>query len=188
MLPAIALLREAQPGAEITWVINPELAPLLRGNPDVNHVHLLPSGRLRGLGAAQSLLPWLKKTQAIRPDLALDFQGLRRSALVARISGAKEVCGMSDARVGANWLYDRVARVNRRSHPVERYLKLAEYVSGAAASHFDARFQVAIRFRASTRIRRSFFFIRSRAGRTNRFQTESSRNSVTRSRQLACWL
>ena len=131
MLPAIALLREAQPGAEITWVINPELAPLLRGNPDVNHVHLLPSGRLRGLGAAQSLLPWLKKTQAIRPDLALDFQGLRRSALVARISGAKEVCGMSDARVGANWLYDRVARVNRRSHPVERYLKLAEYVSGA---------------------------------------------------------
>ncbi len=39
-LPAVALLREAHPHAEITWVINPELAPLLRGNPDVNHVYL----------------------------------------------------------------------------------------------------------------------------------------------------
>jgi heptosyltransferase-1 len=125
-LPAIALLREAHPRAEITWVINPELAPLLRGNPDVNHVHFVPRGQLGGLGAPRSLLPWLKKTREIRPDLALDFQGLRRSALMAKMSGAKEVCGMSDALVGASWLYDHVARVNRRSHAVERYLKLAE--------------------------------------------------------------
>ena len=60
VLPAIALIRDSHPHAEITWVINPELAPLLRGNPDVNHVHLLPRGELRSLGAAQSLLAWLK--------------------------------------------------------------------------------------------------------------------------------
>jgi heptosyltransferase I len=125
-LPAVALLRETHPRAEIMWVINPELAPLLRGNPDVNHVHLFPRGELEGLSAPKSLLPWLKKTRAIQPDLALDFQGLRRSALMAKISGAKEVCGMSNALAGATWFYDRVARVNRRSHAVERYLKLAE--------------------------------------------------------------
>ena len=125
-LPAIALLRKAHPHAEITWVINAELAPLLRGNPDVNHVHYVPRGQLGGLGAPKSLLPWLKKTREIRPDLALDFQGLRRSALMAKMSGAKEVCGMSNALAGATWLYDRVARVNRRSHPVERSLRLAE--------------------------------------------------------------
>lgn len=131
-LPAIALLREAQPRAEITWVIDPELAPLLRGNPDVNHVHFLPSGHLGGLGAPQSLLPWLKKTREIRPDLVLDFQGQRRGALIAKISGAKEVCGMSSARLGASWLYHRVARINRRRHPVERYLKLVECAGGTA--------------------------------------------------------
>jgi heptosyltransferase-1 len=120
------LLREAHPQAEITWVINPELAPLLRGNPDVNHVHFGLRGQLGGLGAPKSLLPWLKKTREIRPDLALDFQGLRRSALMAKMSGAKEVCGMSNALLGASWFYDRVARVNRRSHAVERYLKLVE--------------------------------------------------------------
>ena len=122
----MALLREAHPGAEITWVINPEFAPLLRGNPDVNHVHFFPRGQFRGLGAPRSLLPWLKKTRAIRPDLALDFQGLLRSALIARISGAKEIYGLSDAREGSRFFYDRVAKVNRRGHAVNRYLKLAE--------------------------------------------------------------
>ena len=112
-------------------MINPEFAPLLRGNPDVDHVHFFPRGELRGLGAPQSLLPWLKKTRTIRPDLALDFQGLLRSALIAKISGAKEIYGMSDAREGSRWFYDRVAKVNRRGHSVNRYLKLAE-CAGAA--------------------------------------------------------
>jgi len=120
------LLREAYPGAEVTWIINPEFAPLLRGNPDVNHVYFFPRGEFRGLGAPKSLLPWLKKTRQIRPDLALDFQGLLRSALIAKISGAKEIYGMSDAREGSRWFYDRIARVNRSGHAVNRYLKLAE--------------------------------------------------------------
>ena len=125
-LPAVASLREAHPHAEITWVINPELAPLLRGNPDVDHVYFTPRGEFRGLGAPKSLLTWLKKTRAIRADLALDFQGLLGSVLTARISGTKEVCGMSSALAGASWFYHRVARVDRRGHAVERYLKLAE--------------------------------------------------------------
>ena len=125
-LPAIALLRKAHPHAEITWVIDAELAPLLRGNPDVNHVHFLPRGELRALGAPTSLLPWLKKSGQIHPDLALDFHGSLRSVLIAKISGAKEIYGMSNALAGVTWFYDRVAPVNRRSHPVERYLGLAE--------------------------------------------------------------
>jgi heptosyltransferase-1 len=131
----VALLRDAHPGAEITWVINPEFAPLLRGNPDVNHVYFFPRGEFRGLGASQSLLPWLKKTRTIRPDLALDFQGLLRSALIAKISGAKEIYGMSDAREGSRWFYHRVAKVNRRGHAVNRYLKLAE-CAGATAGQW----------------------------------------------------
>ncbi len=107
-------------------MINPELAPLLRGNPDVDHVYFVPRGEFRGLGAPTSLLTWLKKTRQIQPDLALDFQGLLRSVLTAKISGAKEVCGMSSTLPGMSWFYDRVARVDRRSHAVERYLKLAE--------------------------------------------------------------
>jgi heptosyltransferase I len=125
-LPAVALVRDAHPDAEITWVINPEFTPLLRGNPDVEHIHVFPRGEFRGLSAPRSLRPWLKTTRQLRPDLALDFQGLLRSALIGKISGAKEIYGMSDAREGARWFYDRVAKVNRHDHAVERYLKLAE--------------------------------------------------------------
>jgi len=125
-LPAVSAIRDAHPQSEITWVINPEWIPLLRGNPDVNHVHIFPRGEFRGLNAPRSLWPWLKKLRKLRPDAALDFQGLLRSALIARISGAREILGMSNGREGSRLLYKRVARVNRRAHAVERYLKLAE--------------------------------------------------------------
>lgn len=127
-LPAVAAIRDAYSEADITWVINPEWAPLLRGNQDVNHVHIFPRGDFRGLGASTSLIPWLKQTRKLRPDLALDFQGLLRSALIGRVSGAKRLIGMSDGREGSRLFYHQSAKVNRRDHAVERYLKLAEAV------------------------------------------------------------
>ncbi|MDQ6938931.1 MAG: glycosyltransferase family 9 protein [Verrucomicrobiota bacterium] len=125
-LPAVAAIRDANPDAEITWVINPEWASILRGNRDVDHVHIFPRGEFSGLGAPRSLLPWLKKTRAMRPDVAIDFQGLLRSALIAKISAAKEIWGMSDAREGSRLFYHHAAKVSRTEHAVERYLKLAE--------------------------------------------------------------
>jgi heptosyltransferase I len=129
-LPAVAALRDANPDAEITWVINPEWAPLLRGNQDVNHVHVFPRREFRGLGAPGGFFHWLKKTKKLRPDMALDFQGLLRSAIIAKASGAKQIYGMSDGREGSRLFYHRVAKVNRREHAVERYLKLAECAGG----------------------------------------------------------
>jgi heptosyltransferase-1 len=125
-LPAVAAVRDAYPRADITWIINPEWAPLLRGNQDVNHVHIFPRGEISGLGAPRSLFPWLKQTKELRPDVALDFQGLLRSALIAKVSRAKKIYGMNDGREGSRLFYHRSAKVNRRDHAVERYLKLAE--------------------------------------------------------------
>jgi ADP-heptose:LPS heptosyltransferase len=125
-LPAVALLREAYPQANITWVINPEWAPLLRGNNCINHIHIFPRGELGGLGAATRLLPWLRQTGRLRPDAALDFQGLLRSALIGKMSHPRTFYGMSDAREGARNFYDHVAPVERDAHAVERYLALVE--------------------------------------------------------------
>jgi heptosyltransferase-1 len=125
-LPAVAAIRDAHPRALITWVINPEWAPLLRGNQDVNHVHIFPRGEFTGLGAPRSLFPWLKQTKQLAPDLALDFQGLFRSAFIAKASKAKEIYGMSDGREGSRLFYHRTAKVKRKQHAIERYLQLAE--------------------------------------------------------------
>ena len=127
-LPAVAAIRDAHPGAEITWVINPEWTTLLRGNPDVDHVHIFPRGEFSGLNAPRTFWPWLKKTRSLHPDAALDFQGLLRSALIAKLCRAKggRIVGLSDAREGARIFYDQRVEVGGRAHAVDRYLKLAE--------------------------------------------------------------
>jgi heptosyltransferase-1 len=125
-LPAVAAIRDANSDAEITWVINPEWAPLLRGNRDIDHVHIFPRGEFRGFGTLARLLPWIRETRRLRPDVALDFQGLFRSALIAKTSGAKKILGMSDAREGSRFFYTQVARVDRQEHAVDRNFKLAE--------------------------------------------------------------
>jgi heptosyltransferase-1 len=125
-LPAVAAIRDAHRDAEITWVINPEWATLLRGNSDVNHIHIFPRGDFAALDAPRTFWPWLKKTRSLRPDAALDFQGLLRSALIGKMSGARESWGMSDGREGSRLFYNRTAKVDRRAHAVDRYLKLAE--------------------------------------------------------------
>ena len=132
-LPAVAAIHEANPSAKITWVINPEWATLLRGNPDVDHVHIFPRGEFRGISAPGRLWPWLKRTKLLRPDIAFDFQGLLRSALIGRVSRPVEFWGMSDAREGSRFLYQRVAKIDRHAHAVDRYLQLAE-AAGAPAS------------------------------------------------------
>jgi ADP-heptose:LPS heptosyltransferase len=125
-LPAVAAIHEAHPAAEITWVINPAWTTLLRGNPDVNHVHIFPRGEFSALNAPRTLWPWIKKTRSLHPEVALDFQGLFRSAWIGKISGAREFWGMSDGREGSRLFYQRTAKVDRRAHAVDRYLKLAE--------------------------------------------------------------
>src|SRR6266567_2957524 len=112
-IPAVALLRDAHPRAEINWVINPEFAPLLRGNSDINHVHIFPRREFRGLGATSNLIRWWRATKLLRPDLALDFQGLLRSALIAKIRGAREIKGRSEAREGSRWFSNRAAKSDR---------------------------------------------------------------------------
>ena len=125
-LPAVAAIREASPEAEITWVINPEWATLLRGNPDIDHVHIFPRGEFRTLSAPRHLLPWLRQTRMLRPDVAFDFQGLLRSALIGRASRPRELWGISDSREGSRLFYHQIAKVDRHAHAVDRYLKLAE--------------------------------------------------------------
>jgi ADP-heptose:LPS heptosyltransferase len=132
-LPAAAAVRDAYPDADVTWVINPEWATLLRGNRDIDHLHIFPRGNFRGFAAPFRLWPWLFQTRRLQADVALDFQGLLRSALIARMSGAKKIYGLSDGREGSRFFYDQTATVDGEQHAVDRYLKLAE-IAGADVS------------------------------------------------------
>ncbi|MCX6966480.1 MAG: hypothetical protein NTZ46_01650 [Verrucomicrobia bacterium] len=121
-LPAVALLKRAYPQARLRWIVNPEWAPLLEGNPDVDEIVLFPRRELSGSVLKQ--FRWLRATgAAYRSDLVLDFQGLLRSALIGRFCRGGAFFGLSDAREGARYFYDRTVPV-AREHAVNRYLHL----------------------------------------------------------------
>jgi ADP-heptose:LPS heptosyltransferase len=138
-LPAVHSLKQAYPAARFHWVVNPEWAPLLDGNPDLASVITFPRRQLRGWRAIPGFLAWCRQTRALTPggfDLALDFQGLFRSVLIAKGCRARHTAGLSDAREGSRFLLDSTADVSDIPHAVDRYLALARMLGGAPEATF----------------------------------------------------
>ncbi len=125
----MARLKAAWPETCVSWVVNTEWAALLVGNPDVDDIVPFPRRKFRGISGAGNFIRWCGETIAGRkPALALDFQGLLRSALIGRASRPAEFYGMADAREGARWLYQSTAPMPTGvTHAVQRYLALADF-------------------------------------------------------------
>jgi ADP-heptose:LPS heptosyltransferase len=63
--------------------------------------------------------------RAERFDLAIDLQGLFRSGILARLSGAPMRIGFANGREGSPWFYThRVPVLNPDIHAVDRYLSV----------------------------------------------------------------
>ena len=91
-LPALAALHRH--GWEADWLVEPPSRVLLDDNPAVARVIAAPSRKSFGWGEALSTARTLR---AQRYDVALDFQGLWKSAAWARVSGARRVVGWARA-------------------------------------------------------------------------------------------
>ncbi|MFZ4683342.1 MAG: glycosyltransferase family 9 protein [Terrimicrobiaceae bacterium] len=100
--------------------------PLLAGNPAIERTVVFPRQSFRGPAGALRSIPWMLGLGKNRPDVALDLQGLLRSALMARFSGADRTVGLADAREGARWFYKDVSAVRPGEHSVLRYLRTLE--------------------------------------------------------------
>ncbi len=96
-LPAVATLKSSFPRARITWAIEPRWAVLLRDNPHVDRVVELDLQRWRRRWWAPATWRELgdirRELRAARYDLAIDFQGLLKSALVASTVHPNDIIG-----------------------------------------------------------------------------------------------
>jgi lipopolysaccharide heptosyltransferase I len=101
-LPALAALRAGLPDAEISWVAERSCSEILKDNPVLDRLIEVDTKALRrGLMSGETLRAprqQLRRLRASAFDVALDFQGLIKSASIARLSGARRVFGY--ARVG----------------------------------------------------------------------------------------
>ena len=89
-LPALAALHRH--GWETGWIVEPPARPLLEGNPSLSRLWPAPAARPSGWGVAYRVLADLRAKEY---DVALDFQGLWKSAAWARFAGAGRVVGLS---------------------------------------------------------------------------------------------
>jgi lipopolysaccharide heptosyltransferase I len=145
-LPAVAALGETYPQAEIHWAVEARYAALLGGNPFVHRaVKLDTLGWRRKLASPAVIEEIVRALQSLRKDefdVAVDFQGLYKSALIARLSRARERLGFAE-----NWLREPAAGIfysghvapRGRDHVVERNLALVERLG--ARSEDVARWQ-----------------------------------------------
>jgi heptosyltransferase I len=91
-LPALAALHRA--GWQAGWIVEPAARALLAGHPLLTGVFDAPPARAFGLAAVRTTI---RDLRAARFDAALDFQGLWKSALWTRASGAARTLGFDRA-------------------------------------------------------------------------------------------
>jgi heptosyltransferase-1 len=122
-LPAVAALRRTFPAMEIDWLVDRPHREFLELVPVVTSLVVLESRGAGGWIAAR------RRMRARRYELALDFQGLLKSAALARMSGAARVMGFERAALRepqAAWFYrDRIA-VDDTRHVIDKNLRLAQ--------------------------------------------------------------
>lgn len=121
-LPVATAIHRQAPGTELRWLVHPAWRSLVEGHPGVSGTILFPREKFRGPAGWLRSLAWCRTLRDWKPDVAIDLQGLLRSALFARITGSARVIGLSDAREGARLLHTERVAVNPRDHAVKRCL------------------------------------------------------------------
>jgi heptosyltransferase-1 len=138
-LPALAAIRKALPQSKISWVVERRALEILRDNPILDRLIEVDTKALRrGLVSGETLRAprqQLRQLRASAFDLALDFQGLLKSASIARLSGARRIFGFSSDSLrepASRWLLSKTILTSRNSHVIRKNLMLAEGALGIA--------------------------------------------------------
>ena len=150
-LPALAAIRKAMPDAEISWVVERRASEILRDNPLLDRLIEVDTKALRrGLVSGETLRAprqQLRQLRASAFDLALDFQGLLKSASIARLSGARRVFGFSRDSLrepASRILLSQSIPISKNSHVIRKNLALAGGALGISISNDPDDFQFPI--------------------------------------------
>ncbi|MBR7130832.1 MAG: glycosyltransferase family 9 protein [Lentisphaeria bacterium] len=127
IFPALALMREKFPDAELDFVVNPEFAPVLDFSPfPVSRKIIFERRKLSSWRFLPEFLALLRQLRKEEYDFVIDFQGLARSGLLTWLSRGREKVGFANSRERfARIFYKRKIHVSA-SHAVERYGELVK--------------------------------------------------------------
>lgn len=131
--PAVKLIRETFPHAQIDWLVNPSFAPILSYCDGICNIIDFPR---KELASASKFFPFmirlLRKLRNKDYDMVIDLQGLFRSAFFAKAAKTKTTAGFKNPREPISKIfYDiKVAVPNELAHAVEKNAFLVSKLLG----------------------------------------------------------
>jgi lipopolysaccharide heptosyltransferase I len=128
-VPAVAAIASASPGASIDWLVE-------RRHRGVLDLFALPAAPIEidTGGSWQTMRGVVGRLRSARYDVALDFQGLLKSAVLARLSGARRVVGFMKGALRepmAGMMYSEHVDPGAAPHVIAKNLALARAVGVA---------------------------------------------------------
>ncbi len=149
-LPAAAMLKRLLPEAHIGWVVERRASAILHGSPVIDELIELDTRTWRKsffqktTGAAmQEQLHRLRG----KFDIAIDFQGLMKSGLVAKASNAPRRIGFTTAELrekASHIFYTEQVSTSSVRHIIDKNLALTNSLLPAPVSSKDYEFPIAI--------------------------------------------
>jgi lipopolysaccharide heptosyltransferase I len=129
-VPAVSAIASALPGASIDWLVERRHRPVLDlFATGASPIEIEPSASWLGTRRVVTRL------RAASYDVALDFQGLLKSAVLARLSGARRVVGFVRSAVReplAGLLYSERVDPGGSTHIIAKNLALARAIGASA--------------------------------------------------------
>lgn len=137
-LPAVAAIRAAWPDAELSWVVERRSAEILGGNSTLDRLIEIDTHDLRGRGMASVMVDAVGQVRDLREfkfDAAIDFQGLWKSAAIAKLAGIPKRWGFSQIGLrepSSGILLTDTVEVPDKTHVIRKNIALAAAASGIA--------------------------------------------------------
>jgi heptosyltransferase-1 len=130
-LPALAAIRRTLPEAKVDWVAEARSAEILRENPMIGKLIEVDTHSVRSSWSPERILSEIKRQASdLRGggyDIAIDLQGLLKSAAIAKISGAKRRTGFDKASLrepAARLMYSDKIAVAQGINVIDKNLQL----------------------------------------------------------------
>ncbi len=121
-LPVLCALRQHLPSAVLAWVIEDRASALLKGHSALDELIEVPRGWLK---SPKTVLGLRRRLRCFRPDVSIDLQGLTKSAVAARLSGARLRIGFGDEKGReVSWLLNNWLMRTSSPHMVDANLEL----------------------------------------------------------------
>jgi lipopolysaccharide heptosyltransferase I len=134
-LPAVAGIRSAHPTATLDWLVDVRHREFLALVPLVDAIHEWQPPTVR---AWRPALRTLGRLRAVGYDVAIDLQGLLKSATLARLSGARRVVGFSAGALrepAARRLYTEVVDPGSATHVIDKNRALVAAIGATPPAH-----------------------------------------------------